>query len=113
MIILLRLLINAGGLLLISYFIDGIHVDSAYIAIISALILGILNILIKPIIQLFTLPITILTLGLFAFVINALFFWFVASFVQGFSVDSFGAAFVGALSMSIISWLTSKILDSK
>jgi len=113
MIILLRLLVNAGGLLAISYFVDGIVVDTLYIAVISALILGILNVFIKPIVQILALPLTILTLGLFALVINGLFFWFVASFVEGFSVDSFLSALIGALLMSLISWLTNKFLESE
>lgn len=111
MIILLRLLINAGALLAISYYIPGINVDTFYIALISAIILGILNISIKPIVHLLTFPITILTLGLFSFVINALFFWFVASFVQGFAVDGFTTAFIGAFLMTIVSWITSRLLD--
>ncbi len=109
--ILLRLLLNAAGLLAISYFIPGIEVETIYIALISAVILGVINISIKPIVQVLALPITILSLGLFAFVINGAFFWFVASFVEGFAVDGFVSAFIGAFLMSLISWLATKLLD--
>lgn len=108
--IIIRLLINAGALLLLPYIISGIQVDSFYIAVISALILGILNILVKPIVQLLALPLTILTLGLFALIVNGIFFWFVASFVQGFSVAGFWEAFLGALIMSVVSWITNKLI---
>lgn len=108
--IILRLLLNAAALIAISNVVPGIGVDSIYIAIISALILGILNVIIRPIVHFFSLPITILTLGFFALVINALFFWFVATFVDGFTVSGFMPALWGALIMSIVSWLANKFL---
>ena len=110
MTILFRLLINAAALILISNIVPGIVVEGTYIAIITALILGLLNIIIRPIVHFFSLPITIVTLGFFALVINALFFWFVATFVDGFTVLGFWPAFWGALIMSIVSWLSSKFL---
>ena len=89
MIILLRLLINAGALMLLPYLVSGLEVRNLYAALFAALFLGLVNALIRPIVQVLALPLTILTLGLFALVINALLFWFVASFVDGFAVAGF------------------------
>ena len=79
----------------------------------AALILGLVNTLIKPILILLTLPVTVLTLGLFIFVINGLLFWGVANFVKGFSVAGFASAIGGALLYSIISWALSTLLMEK
>lgn len=101
--IIFRVLIGALALLLAAYLIPGIVVDSIYIAIIAAVILGILNMVVKPILFVLTLPITILTLGLFTFVINAGLFWFAASFIEGFYVSGFLPALLGSLLVSIVS----------
>lgn len=103
MTLILRILFNALGLFLIAEFVSGIVVENLYAAIIAAIVLGILNTIIRPILLLLTLPITILTLGLFAFVINAGLFLFVASFIEGFSVKDFWYALLGSLLMSIVS----------
>ena len=103
---LLRLLINALALLVVAYVVPGIEVSSFYIALIAAVILGVLNAILRPILLILTLPITVLTLGFFALVINALIFWFVASFLEGFTVRGFTAAFVGAIIMWIVSLVT-------
>lgn len=108
-----RWLINSLLLLLIAYLIKDIRISSFYMALITAAILGLVNALIRPFILLITLPINIVTLGLFTLVINALLFWFVASFVQGFSVNGFMAAFWGALLLTIGSWLTSRFITNK
>ena len=105
-----RLLIVVLGILFVAYIVPGIIVDGFYTALIVALILGLLNIVVRPILILLTLPITLITFGLFTFVINALIFWFVASFVQGFYVDGFLAAFIGALIVSIISSVGNKFI---
>ena len=110
MYILTRILLNACALLIAAYLIPGIEVEGAYIAVIAAVILGLMNLTLKPLLLLLTLPITILTLGLFAFVINALMFLFVASFVEGFSVEGFIPAFLGSLVVSIVSAVGSKLL---
>lgn len=99
----LRLLFNALGLILISSLVDGIHVEGFYSALIAAVVLGILNIIIKPILLILTLPVTIVTLGLFAFVVNASLFWFAASFIEGFAVSGFAYALLGSILMSAIS----------
>jgi putative membrane protein len=98
-----RLLFNAFGLLVIAEFIDGITVSGFYSAFIAAIILGLLNLIIRPILFILTLPVTILTLGLFAFVINAGLFFFASSFIEGFEVDSFWYALLGSLLMSVVS----------
>jgi len=108
--ILLRWLINSAALLLIAYLVAGISVTSFYIAIITALILGLVNAIIRPILVVLTLPINVLTLGLFVLVINAALFWFVSTFIQGFEVDGIKAAFFGALIMSVVSWISNWVL---
>ncbi|MBI4121916.1 MAG: phage holin family protein [Parcubacteria group bacterium] len=112
MIMILRLLINAAALLVLPQIVSGVSVSGWYTALITALILAILNTVIRPIVQILALPISVLTLGIFALVINALFFWFVSSFVDGFSVTGFWPAFWGALVMSIVSWATNALLKS-
>ncbi len=99
-----RWLLGAGALMLIAYYVPGIRVASFYAALVAALILGLINALIRPFIILLTLPINILTLGLFTLVINALMFWLASSVVKGFFVAGFWPAFWGALSMCVVSW---------
>jgi len=108
--LLLLWLINALTLLLIPYVTPSVSVDSFYTALITALILGLVNAVIRPILVLLTLPITIVTLGLFVLVINALMFWFVASFVEGFRVAGFWSAFWGALVYGVLSTIFTAIL---
>lgn len=110
MFIIIRVLVTALALLLAAYLVPGIVVDGLYIAIIAAVILGLLNLIARPILIVLTLPITILTLGLFIFVINALLFWFAASFLDGFDVDGFIPALIGSLIVSIVSTVGNKFL---
>lgn len=109
----LRLLFNALGLLLISELIDGITVGGLYPAIIAAVVLGILNIIIRPILLILTLPITIVTLGLFAFVVNASLFLFAASFIEGFEVQNFWYALLGSLLMSVVSTIGNRWINQE
>lgn len=109
--LLARLLITAFALVLTTYLVPGIAVEGAYPAIIAALFLGIVNAVVRPLLVLLTLPVTILTLGLFIFVINAGLFLFVASFVDGFSVDGFFPALLGSVLVSIISGIVNKFID--
>src|SRR6266850_1497217 len=108
--LLLVWLINALALLALPYIVPSVQVDSFYTALIAALLLGFVNTLIRPLIVLLTLPVTVLTLGLFIFVINGLLFWFVASFVKGFSVAGFWSAFFGAIVYALISWAASGLV---
>lgn len=110
--LLLVWLINAVALVALPYLMPSISVDSFLTALVAALILGLVNTFIRPVLILLTLPATLLTLGLFIFVINALLFWLVGSFVQGFHVAGFWSAFFGAILYSIISWALSALLLS-
>jgi len=103
-------LINAAALFALPFLMTSIKVDNFVTALIAALVLGLVNTLIRPLLVLLTLPVTVLTLGLFIFVINALLFWLVGNFVPGFSVGGFGSAFIGAIVYSIISWALSALL---
>jgi putative membrane protein len=105
-----RWIINAAALLLVAYLYDGVSVTSFFAAMMAALVLGLVNAVIRPILVILTLPATILTLGLFIFVINALLFWFVAEIVQGFKVTGFMAALIGSVLYSVITLLTSWLL---
>ena len=103
-------LINALALLALPYLVPSVQVDSFYTALIAALILGLVNTLIRPLVVLLTLPATVLTLGLFIFVINGLLFWFVGSILQGFVVASFWSGVLGALLYTIVAWLLAALL---
>lgn len=107
----LKLLMTAVALLITAYFIPGIVIESVYVAIITALVLGLLNLVVRPILFVLTLPITILTLGLFAFVLNAFIFWFAATFIEGFIVEGFLAALIGSILVSIISAVGHSLID--
>ena len=108
--LLLRWIINAGVLLLLANYLPGIAVSGWYSALIAALVLGLVNAVLRPIFIFLTLPVNILTLGLFTFVINAVLFWFVGTVVQGFVVMGFWPAFWGALILSVVSWLVNNLL---
>ena len=108
-----RWIINAAALLLVAYLYPGVTVESFFAAMIAALVLGLVNAFIRPLLVLHTLPVTILTLGLFLFVINAFLFWFVAEIVTGFKVTGFGAALVGSVLDSLITLVTSWLLFPK
>jgi putative membrane protein len=108
--LLLAWLVNTVSLIAVAYLMPSIRVDTFVTALIAALVLGLVNAVIRPILVLLTLPVTLLTLGLFIFVINGLLFWLVGSFVKGFVVDGFWAGFLGAIVYSVISWLLSGLL---
>ena len=107
--LLLRWLLSALALLAVAYLYPGVRVDSFFAAAMAALVLGLVNAVVRPILVLLTLPVTIVTLGLFLFVINALLFWFVAEIIKGFAVQGFLAALIGSILYSLItivvSWL--------
>lgn len=104
--LLFRWLINALSVLLVAYVVPGIRVESFYTALLVALVLGILNAVVRPILIILTLPITLITLGLFTLVINAVLFWLVSTWVKGFYVDTFWAAVLGAFILWVLSMLT-------
>lgn len=106
-------LLSALALLAVAYFVPGIEVSSFTYALIAAAVIGLANILIKPILLILTLPVTILTLGLFIFVINGLMFWLAGYFLQGFDVKTITAGIIGAIVYSIISWILSAVFVDK
>ena len=99
--IVIRWLLLAAALLLVAHLYPGVQVANFTAAMIAALVLGLLNALLRPILVLLTLPVTVLTLGLFLFVINALMFYFAASLLDGFHVTGFVAALIGSLLYSL------------
>ncbi len=103
-------ILNALSLLAVTYFVPNIQVANFTTALIAALVIGLVNMLIKPILLLLTLPITILTLGLFIFVINGLLFYAVGNLLQGFEVKTLSSGILGAVLYSIISWLLTSML---
>ncbi|MQR00276.1 phage holin family protein [Glaciimonas soli] len=111
--LLITWLINAAALFAVPYLMQSVTVDSVATALIAALILGLVNSLIRPILMILTLPVTVLTLGLFIFVLNGLMFWFVTKLVSGFHVMGFWSAIGGAIVYSIISWALTTLLQRK
>lgn len=108
--IIAKVLLSAVALLLVAELLPGVMVEGIYAAIVTALVLGILNVLVRPVLVILTLPITMITLGLFIFIINALLFWFTASFIEGFEVSGFLSALLGSLIVSVISAVGNKYL---
>jgi putative membrane protein len=108
--ILLVWLINALALLALPYVVPSVQVAGFGTALVAALLLGLVNTLIRPVLVVLTLPITLVTLGLFILVINGLLFWFVASFVKGFYVGGFWSAVLGAVVYALISWAASALV---
>lgn len=99
--LLLRWFLLAAALLLVAHLYPGVTVASFGSALIAAFVLGLFNTLVRPLLILLTLPVTLITLGLFLFVINALMFWAAASVLDGFSVTGFAAALIGSLIYSL------------
>lgn len=108
--IIIAWIINALALILVSYLLPGVYVAGFGSALIAALVLGLVNTIIRPILIILTIPVTIVTLGLFLLVINALMFWFVGSILNDFHVDGFGWALLGAIIYSIITYAMTSIL---
>ncbi len=108
---LLRLVINILALGAADWLVSGIHVDSYGSLIWTAIVVGLLNALIKPILFLFTLPLTLFTLGLFTFVINGFILWLAGELVSGFHVDNLGAGILGAIVVSFISFFMNWLLQ--
>ncbi len=104
--ILFRWVINALALLVVANIVPGFGVETLYSALIAALVLGLVNALVRPLLFILTLPVTILTLGLFTFVINALMIWLVSTIVKGFVVTGFIPALLAALLLWAIALLT-------
>ncbi|MCC7523060.1 phage holin family protein [Candidatus Uhrbacteria bacterium] len=113
MLFLVRLVLNALALMLVAYLIPGIGLSGFGTAVIAALVIGLVNALVRPLVELLSLPVTILTLGLFSLVINAAMFGLAAWFVPGFTIVGFGPAFWGALLYTVFAWLVSSFVGGK
>ena len=100
--LLVQWLISASALLLVAYLYSGVQVDSFGSALIAAFVIGLFNAVLRPVLVILTLPVTIVTVGLFLFVITALMFWSAAGVLGGFHVSGFGAALLGSLLYSLI-----------
>ena len=106
-----RLLIHMVAILIISYLLPGvIKVDSVLAALVAAFLLGIVNLVVRPVLIFLTFPLTLLTLGLFLLVINGLMLWLVAAVVKGFHVNGFWGAVFGSILISLVSWILSRFL---
>lgn len=108
--LLLKWLLSAAALLLVAYLVPGIHVGHVA-AIVAALVIGLINAVLRPILVILTLPITILTLGLFILVINAALFTLAAAIVPNFTVHGWRAALVGSILYAILGWLINFVMD--
>jgi putative membrane protein len=106
-------LCNALALMSVAFLLPGVHVNGFGSALIAALVLGLINTLLRPLLIILTLPVTILTLGLFILVINGLLFWFAGSMLRGFEVSGFWVSIMGALLYSVISYVLSLLIPKK
>jgi len=111
--IIIRWLVLTVAILLCAYLIDGIHVSGFFSAFVAAAFLGILNALFRPVLLLVTLPINILTLGLFTFVINAVLLLMVAGVITGLEIRGFWSALGGALIIALVSWVLSSFVSDR
>jgi putative membrane protein len=109
----LRLAISALGLWLASELVPGVDINGVWTLVIAALLLGIVNALVRPIVLVLTFPFTLITLGLFILVVNAAMFGLVAAFLDGFHISGFFAALFGALVVSITSWIASSFIGPR
>ena len=108
-----RLFLNGIAIIVATYLIPGLQVDGPVSALIAGAILGIVNVLLRPVLFVLTLPFTLITLGLFIFVINALCLALTAWLVPGFTITGFWSAFFGALLVTIVSWILNGVLVPK
>ena len=108
--LLLVWLINAVALIAVAYLMPSVTISSFGAALVAALVLGLVNAVVRPALILLTLPVTVLTLGLFIFVLNGLLFWAVGSWLEGFAVGGFWSGVLGAILFSIVSWVLSALV---
>ena len=107
----LRWLLSASALLLVAHVYSGVVVTSFISALIAAAVIGLLNLVVRPVLVILTLPVTVITLGLFMFVINALLFWAASGLLAGFQVSGFWAALVGSLIYSVLGVVIESALE--
>jgi putative membrane protein len=109
--LILKWLLSAAALLLVAYLYPGVEVSSFTAALLAAFVIGLLNMVVRPVLVLLTLPVTLLTLGLFLFVINALMFWAASGLLDGFHVRGFTAALIGSLLYSLLGVVIDSALE--
>lgn len=106
--IVVKIVIVALAIMGLPKFVPGISVSGFYYALLASVVIGVVNLLIKPLIALITLPVNIFTLGLFGLLVNGGLLWLVALYVPGFSIDGYLPAFIGALAIAVINWIVSR-----
>jgi putative membrane protein len=111
--LLLLWILNAVALLAVTWLLPSIQVSGFGAALVAALVLGFINTLVRPVLALLTLPITLLTLGIFYLVLNGLLFWLASALLPGFEVDGFGSAVFGAILYGVIAWALSALIPNK
>jgi putative membrane protein len=111
--LLLLWILNAVALLAVTYLLPSIQVTGFGAAMLAALLLGFINTLVRPVLTILTLPITVLTLGIFYLVLNGLLFWLASALIPGFQVQGFASALVGALLYGVIAWALSALIPDK
>lgn len=109
--LILKWLLSAAALLAVAQLYSGVQVQSFATALVAALVIGLFNTVVRPILVVLTLPVTVVTLGLFLFVINALMFWAASGLLDGFQVSGFGAALLGSLIYSLFGLLIDSALE--
>ena len=108
---LLRLIVNAAALWVAAQLVPGIVVTGLTPLFLAALVLGLINAVVRPVLLVLTLPLTLITLGLFIFVLNAFCLWLTSRIVPGFDIQTFGAALLGALVVSVVSWVVTAFVS--
>ena len=111
--LLLLWILNAIALLAVTYLLPSIQISGFGTALLAALVLGFINTLVRPILAILTLPITVLTLGIFYLVLNGLLFWLASALLPGFQVQGFVPALVGAILYGVITWVLSALIPNK
>lgn len=108
--IVIHVLAIAATLLAVAYYVPGVEIVSFYIALVTAVIWGLLGLTVRPVLMILTLPINLITFGLFSFILNALLFWFLSSFIAGFTVTGFVPALIGSFFLSLVAWVLHRVL---
>lgn len=107
----IRLVVNAAALWVAAQLIPGVVITGLTPLVLAALVLGLVNAIVRPVLVILTLPLTLVTLGLFLFVLNAFCLWLTSKLVPGFEVQTFGSALLGALVISVVSWLLTAFIS--
>jgi putative membrane protein len=108
-----RVLVNALAIYVAAAVVPGVEITGVLAALVAGLVFGLVNAFVRPVLLVLTLPLTLLTLGLFLFVLNAFCFWLTSALVKGFDVHGFWAALFGALLVSVVSWVLTAFLSDR